>query len=64
MWKVGVAFCYALFLWQCSRDNFTAIVELPEGRHQYKFYVNGEWIHDPGEVRGRGGNNRKEVLVS
>ena len=33
-----------------SRDNFTAIVELPEGRHQYKFFVDGDWVHDPGEV--------------
>ena len=28
-------------------------MELPEGRHQYKFFVNGEWVHDPGEVRER-----------
>ena len=37
----------------CSRENFTTIVELPEGRHEYKFYVDGIWVHDPGEVRDR-----------
>lgn len=32
-----------------SRENFTTIVELPEGRHEYKFYVDGQWLHNPGE---------------
>lgn len=27
-----------------------AIVDLPEGEHQYKFYVDGQWTHDPAEV--------------
>ena len=26
------------------------IVDLPEGEHQYKFLVDGEWMHDPTEV--------------
>lgn len=34
-----------------SRSNFTTIIELAEGRHEYKFFVDGEWVHDPGEVR-------------
>ncbi len=33
-----------------SRENFTTIIDLPEGRHEYKFYVDGQWVHDPGEV--------------
>ena len=34
----------------CSREDFTTILELPEGRHEYKFFVDGQWLHDPGEV--------------
>lgn len=30
-----------------SRNNFVAIVDLPEGEHQYKFCVDGQWILDP-----------------
>ena len=33
-----------------SQNNFVAIVDLPEGEHQYKFYVDGQWTHDPAEV--------------
>ncbi|XP_013987506.1 5'-AMP-activated protein kinase subunit beta-1a isoform X1 [Salmo salar] len=32
-----------------SQNNFVAIVDLPEGEHQYKFYVDGTWTHDPAE---------------
>uniref|UniRef100_W5M068 5'-AMP-activated protein kinase subunit beta-1 n=1 Tax=Lepisosteus oculatus TaxID=7918 RepID=W5M068_LEPOC len=32
-----------------SQNNFVAIVDLPEGEHQYKFYVDGQWTHDPSE---------------
>ena len=34
----------------CSREDFTTILELPEGSHEYKFYVDGQWVHDSGEV--------------
>ena len=34
----------------CSQGDFTAIVDLPEGRHEYKFFVDGQWLHDPNEV--------------
>lgn len=27
-----------------------AILDLPEGEHQYKFLVDGQWTHDPAEV--------------
>ena len=30
-----------------SHGDFVTIVDLPEGDHQYKFYVDGEWKHDP-----------------
>ncbi|XP_062855484.1 5'-AMP-activated protein kinase subunit beta-1b [Trichomycterus rosablanca] len=29
-----------------SHSDFTAIVDLPEGEHQYKFYVDGHWMLD------------------
>jgi 5'-AMP-activated protein kinase regulatory beta subunit len=32
-----------------SHGDFTAIVDLPEGRHEYKFFVDGQWLHDPKE---------------
>ncbi|XP_056102536.1 5'-AMP-activated protein kinase subunit beta-1b isoform X2 [Rhinichthys klamathensis goyatoka] len=33
-----------------SHNNFVAILDLPEGEHQYKFYVDGHWILDPKEA--------------
>lgn len=30
-----------------SHGDFTAIVNLPEGQHEYKYYVDGQWIHNP-----------------
>ncbi|XP_017539403.1 5'-AMP-activated protein kinase subunit beta-1b [Pygocentrus nattereri] len=30
-----------------SHNNFVAIVDLPEGEHQYKFHVDGHWTLDP-----------------
>ena len=35
----------------CSQGDFTVIVDLVKGRHEYKFFVDGEWLHDPDEVR-------------
>uniref|UniRef100_A0A3Q2LL18 5'-AMP-activated protein kinase subunit beta-1 n=2 Tax=Equus caballus TaxID=9796 RepID=A0A3Q2LL18_HORSE len=32
-----------------SHNNFVAILDLPEGEHQYKFLVDGQWTHDPSE---------------
>ena len=37
-------------LFSCSHNNFVAILDLPEGEHQYKFFVDGQWTHDPSEV--------------
>ena len=25
-------------------------MDLEEGRHEYKFFVDGQWLHDPNEV--------------
>ena len=33
-----------------SEKNFYTIVELPEGEHEYKFYIDGQWRHNPDEV--------------
>lgn len=30
-----------------SHEDFVTILDLPEGEHQYKFYVDGEWKNDP-----------------
>lgn len=30
-----------------SHGNFVTIIDLPEGDHEYKFCVDGEWKHDP-----------------
>ncbi|XP_062310888.1 5'-AMP-activated protein kinase subunit beta-1b [Osmerus eperlanus] len=30
-----------------SQNNFVAIMDLPEGEHQYKFCVDGQWTLDP-----------------
>lgn len=38
------------FLFLFSHNNFVAILDLPEGEHQYKFFVDGQWTHDPSEV--------------
>lgn len=34
-----------------SHGDFVTIIDLPEGDHQYKFCVDGEWKHDPRLVR-------------
>ena len=33
-----------------SHGDFVTIIDLPEGEHQNKFFVDGEWRHDPGLV--------------
>jgi len=30
-----------------SHGDFVTIIDLPEGEHEFKFYVDGEWKHDP-----------------
>lgn len=43
-------FLIVLFSLFYSQNNFVAIIDLPEGEHQYKFYVDGHWTLDPKEV--------------
>lgn len=33
-----------------SRHDLFTIVELPEGVHQYKYFVDGQWVCDEKEV--------------
>ncbi|XP_064621881.1 5'-AMP-activated protein kinase subunit beta-2-like isoform X2 [Lineus longissimus] len=48
-----------------SHGNFYTIVDLPQGEHQYKFYVDGEWVHDTNELTVPCGvRPREEALVS
>ncbi|KAF6206932.1 hypothetical protein GE061_018168 [Apolygus lucorum] len=30
-----------------SHGDFVTIIDLPEGEHQFKFFVDGQWKHDP-----------------
>uniref|UniRef100_A0A0A9YJN3 5'-AMP-activated protein kinase subunit beta-1 n=1 Tax=Lygus hesperus TaxID=30085 RepID=A0A0A9YJN3_LYGHE len=30
-----------------SHGDFVTIIDLPEGEHQFKYCVDGEWMHDP-----------------
>lgn len=46
-----------------SHGDFVTIIDLPEGEHQYKFCVDGEWRHDPGLVSICGFNNFIYILL-
>lgn len=43
-----IKFSFSFFLQ--SHNDFVAILDLPEGEHQYKFFVDGQWVHDISEV--------------
>eukprot|EP00117_Sycon_ciliatum_P001741 scpid37579/ scgid2910/ 5&apos len=45
--------CCCFFCCDCSYDNFSFIADLPVGKHEYKFHVDGQWIHDPSEPTTR-----------
>ncbi|XP_076655011.1 5'-AMP-activated protein kinase subunit beta-1 [Halictus rubicundus] len=47
-----------------SHGDFVTIIDLPEGEHQYKFYVDGEWRHDPDIKIVDNGMGSKNNLVS
>lgn len=49
-----------------GNGDFFTILDLPEGEHQYKFYVDGQWVHDPNEptVPNAMGTLNNIVLVS
>ncbi|XP_034025321.1 5'-AMP-activated protein kinase subunit beta-1-like [Thalassophryne amazonica] len=48
-----------------SQNNFVAIVDLPEGEHQYKFCVDGQWLLDPtgGVVTSKTGTINNVIQV-
>ena len=45
-----ITFVYKTILYLRSQGEFSTIIELPEGEHEYKFCVDGRWIHDPNAV--------------
>ncbi|XP_065370389.1 5'-AMP-activated protein kinase subunit beta-1 [Calliphora vicina] len=47
-----------------SHANFVTIIDLPEGDHQYKFCVDGEWKHDPKLKSVENDAGEKSNLVS
>uniref|UniRef100_A0A0V0G566 5'-AMP-activated protein kinase subunit beta-1 n=1 Tax=Triatoma dimidiata TaxID=72491 RepID=A0A0V0G566_TRIDM len=47
-----------------SHGDFVTIIDLPEGEHQYKFYVDGEWKHDPSNKIVENGMGSKNNLIS
>lgn len=47
-----------------SHGDFVTIIDLPEGEHQYKFYVDGEWKHDPRIKNVESPEGHKNNLVS
>jgi hypothetical protein len=53
-------------LMQRSANGWTATVELPHGKHYYKFVIDGQWITDPGNPfieNDREGNLNSILLV-
>ncbi|CAG7733374.1 unnamed protein product [Allacma fusca] len=47
-----------------SHGDFVAIVDLPEGEHAYKYYIDGEWRCDPGvPVREHDGGAKNNVVT-
>ncbi|XP_049825359.1 5'-AMP-activated protein kinase subunit beta-1 isoform X2 [Aethina tumida] len=47
-----------------SHGDFVTIIDLPEGEHQYKFYVDGEWKNDPGNKMIEDKEGIKNNLIS
>nr|CAD7416207.1 unnamed protein product [Timema poppensis] len=47
-----------------GHGDFVTIIDLPEGEHQYKFYVDGEWRHDPGVRIVDNGMGSKNNMVT
>jgi hypothetical protein len=48
---VNVFISWNVQSWNFSHGDFLTIIELPEGEHQYKFFVDGAWQTNPSEVR-------------
>lgn len=46
-----------------SHGDFVTIIDLPEGEHQYKYFVDGEWRHDPTVVSNTMAPNTHNIIV-
>ena len=48
-----------------SHEDFTTIINLPEGRHEFKFYVDGVWLCDPniGKTDNKVGSQNNVVTI-
>ncbi|XP_056648437.1 5'-AMP-activated protein kinase subunit beta-1 isoform X3 [Diorhabda sublineata] len=72
-WEGGgkdVCICGTFSNWETipmvkSYGDFVAIIDLPEGEHQYKFFVDGEWKNDPANkiVEDNGGVKNNLIVV-
>lgn len=47
-----------------SEKDFVAIVDLPEGSHQYKFLVDGEWKVSAGEAACDNGMGTQNNMIT
>ena len=47
-----------------SEKDFVAIVDLPEGSHQYKFLVDGEWKLNQGEAACDNGMGTQNNVIT
>ena len=49
-----------------SQNDFVTILDLPEGQHEYKFFVDGQWVLDPDQKHreGEAGATNNVVEVS
>lgn len=46
-----------------SHGDFVTIIDLPEGEHQYKFYVDGEWKSDPSKQTVEENNTKNNLIT-
>ncbi|CAF1128483.1 unnamed protein product [Rotaria sordida] len=47
-----------------SDNDFVAILELPEGEHEYKFHIDGRWEYDINEPSKEDGHNGRNNVVT
>jgi len=47
-----------------SDNDFVTILELPEGRHEYKFFIDGRWEYDINEPSVDDGHNGRNNVVT
>ncbi|XP_045495011.1 5'-AMP-activated protein kinase subunit beta-1 isoform X2 [Colias croceus] len=46
-----------------SHRDFVTIIDLPEGEHQYKYFVDGEWRHDPSVLVDNGMGSKNNLVT-